>query len=127
MKDLKTLVQKLLTQKPDLCGLHAYDSGAFARYKNGKVLYSIDLFHSGEMNRLNLDISQNDPVFCDFDDGEPFAFLGHYECDLNEREFMEMKWKIDEWEKVLNKERFDAFAEYVESLPGDARDELLND
>ena len=34
---------------------------------------------------------------------------------------------IEGWDQVLQEDVFNAFSEYVESLPGDARDELLND
>jgi hypothetical protein len=48
--------------------------------------------------------------------------------EVNERQYSELKWKIEDWSKVLRKEAFDKFEEFVESiLDSNPYDELLND
>ena len=115
MKDLKTLVIKLLEQKPNSCIIDGFMCAAHVSYVNGDTRYEISL-HKASKYSLELHIYS----VCD-------SKSYYYDCDLSEQEFMEIKWKIEGWDQVLQEDVFNAFSEYVESLPGDARDELLND
>lgn len=118
MKDIKTLIQKLLTQKPYSSDSSKFLTDGSIQYKNGELDYDISIYKNEHNYVVSLQIGYNND--------EDFVY-DTYDSELNEREFMEIKWKIEEWEKVLHEDRLEAFADYVESLPGDARDELLND
>ena len=58
-----------------------------------------------------------------FDYNAPREF--YYE--LTEKEYMEIKWKIEEWANNLNTYALNKFAEYVNSFPKNPMDALLDD
>lgn len=45
---------------------------------------------------------------------------------LTEKEYMDIKWTIEEWQKVLEEKAFEDFAKFAESEPN-SMDDLLND
>ena len=45
---------------------------------------------------------------------------------LTEKEYMDIKWTIEEWRKVLEEKAFEDFAKFAESEPN-SMDDLLND
>ena len=46
--------------------------------------------------------------------------------ELTEKEFMDMKWTIDEWHRTLEAKAFEEFRDFVESEPN-SMDDLLKD
>lgn len=53
---------------------------------------------------------------------------GQYQktVELTEKEYMDIKWTIEEWHEVLEVKAFDDFAKFAESEPN-SMDDLLND
>ena len=46
--------------------------------------------------------------------------------ELTEKEYMDLKWTIEEWDKELKEKAFEDFAKFAESEPN-SMDDLLND
>ena len=46
--------------------------------------------------------------------------------ELTEKEYMDIKWSIEEWNKVLEDKAFEEFRDFVESTPN-SMDDLLKD
>jgi hypothetical protein len=46
--------------------------------------------------------------------------------ELSEKEYMELKWKLEDWKKYLDNQLLDAFEEFADTDP-ESMDDLLND
>lgn len=116
MEDLKNLVKKLLDRKPVEAEVDGY-FGPNITYKDEKNFYKIDMSINGKSQySLNLFIGQND---LDLD--------GHdFNCKITEREYMEFKWKIEEWKNELHADAFSEFSDFVKQQE-DPMNTLLND
>ena len=114
MSDLKNQIFTLLKKRPDSAGgssrviAVAYDlnkpvSYSISLFKDVKEKpYSVSIRISEEFNTYNKDI------------------------ELTEKEYMDIKWTIEEWIKDLEEKAFEDFAKFAESEPN-SMDDLLND
>lgn len=117
MEDLKNLVKKLLDRKPVEAVAKSY-FGPNVTYNDGNKIYKIDLcqYEDGHKHSLNLFIGET-----------VLDISGHdYSCDITEKEYMELKWKMEGWEEELHADAFNEFADFVKQQE-DPRNTLLND
>lgn len=110
MDDLKTLVNKLLCRQPDL--IHEIFELS-VQYQNKGLIYDITLWESE--HKVTLDIQGNVVV------------TSNYDIELTEKEYMELKWKIEAWRDELQNSNFETFKEFVNEIPERGMDDLLND
>lgn len=110
MDDLKTLVNKLLCKRPDVI----YEMfGPGAQYQNKDFIYDIMLSESKHIVTLNIQGN--------------VAITSNYDIELTEKEYMELKWKIEAWRDELQNSNFETFKEFVNEIPERGMDDLLND
>jgi hypothetical protein len=93
---------------------------AYANYRNDSKEYSVNL-----INKQSYHPEDTPEFFIELyiDDGNQNFYR---EIPLTEKEYMELKWIIEEWCTVLELRAFDAFKEFCELEPG-SMDDLLND
>lgn len=118
MEQLKGLVKSLLEKKPSYVEMDSFSPTAY--YKSEKVTYNIDLYSNKNTNefKVSLYITKDD---------EKYDIFGYdYSCDLTEKEFMELKWQMEAWNKELRQIAFNEFKEFVEQQES-PMDELLHD
>lgn len=111
MNDLKNLIFALLEKCPN----HAFsypDGGEALYYYKDATSYNLGLT-SGDKYVAHFMIYSGPNVF-------------NKEVSLTEKEFMEMKWKLEDWAKDLEAKAFEEFKDFVESKPN-SMDDLLND
>lgn len=114
MSDLKNQIFALLKKRPDSAGASnlvvavAYDL-------NKPTSYSISLFKDIKDKPYSVNIRINEEFNTYIKDVE-----------LTEKEYMDIKWTIEEWIKDLEQKAFEDFAKFAESEPN-SMDDLLND
>lgn len=112
MEDLKTLVNRLLEIRPNNAGDGIFEGDII--YIDGNREYSISLCNFNKEYNLNLTIKDS-------------IYWKQFDCILSEKEFMEIKWKIEAWNDKLAQDAFGAFKSFIETHPQNSMDELLND
>lgn len=125
MSDLKSQIFTLLKKCPKSTEL--WKNSCRITYKNGESIYVVHLSRP-----------QDEEIpFADFEPQEHYEFQmdiylnsgGKHFCqkiELTEKEYMEIKWAIEEWTTVLKTAILDEFKEFVETEPS-SMDDLLND
>lgn len=111
MDDLKNLIFALLEKCPQYAV--AYDNGGTVSYfPRDDHFYNLNLVSNDEY-LLKLTMFCGPSVFSE-------------EISLTEREFMELKWKFEDWQKELKAKALDEFRELAKSEPK-SMDDLLKD
>ena len=113
MEELKTLVKRLLGTEPTYVFKGPFDD-LYVSYINGKYEYSI---HLEGNNTIILNLYENDP----------YKYLNTFTIEATEREYMEIKWEIEELKKLSDEKQIDGFKEFVDGLSKNTMDELLNE
>ena len=111
MDNLKNQIFALLKK----CPTHAYTYS-----EAGHVGYSSD------NSEFDLELAKNEGYL-----GVYLTIHSGFNCfskfiSLDEKEYMEIKWKIKDWEKELETKAFEEFKDFVEAEPK-SMDDLLND
>ena len=115
MSDLKSQIFALLKKRP----LHAISykyGGSLVYYPDKKTCdasYHIGIDTLNEEYHLRFTIYDGPNVI-------------EKNLELTEKEFMDMKWKIQDWENLIQTEALEKFKDFVESEPR-SMDELLED
>lgn len=111
MSDLKNQVFALLEKCPDYTT--TLDDFIEATYYNSEfITYRVHVsFRSN--STITLFIYFNSSVF-------------RKEISVTEKEFMDIKWKIEAWTKEIEAKALDTFKEFAEKEPN-SMDDLLND
>lgn len=118
MTDLLTLIKKLLNQVPNRADKDVnpfIDGGVEYFYEN--LNYSIDYWKGQNGYTISLHISERNPFYC----------LNHITIEVSEKDYMEIKWKCEEWSKYLKEQQLNQFEEFVNGFENNSMDELLND
>lgn len=111
MSDLKNQIFTLLKKSPDY--VFIVENLIEATYYNTDfITYKIQLI-PGEKDILSLYIYSSSNTF-------------NKRVELTEKEFMDIKWKIEDWKKELEIKALEDFAKFSESEPN-SMDDLLND
>ena len=116
MSDLKNQIFALLKKCPDyICRIeNKVDNFTEVTYYNGEfITYKLHLSPTNAPFVVTLMIYSNSNVF-------------KKDILFTEKEFMEIKWKIEEWGNELETKAFNVFKEFAESEPN-SMDDLLND
>ena len=113
MEELKTLVRRLLGTEPTYVVSGPFDD-IYVYYINGKYKYSI---HLEVNNTIILDVFENNPR----------QWLNKFTIEATEREYMEIKWEIEELKKLSDEKQIEGFKEFVDGLSKNTMDELLNE
>lgn len=108
MSKLVSLVKKLLERKPDNCGMFC----DYVAYKHKDGFYRVDTSEYDKTYSIYLFDTSNETQFSE---------------EVSERDYMEIKWAIEEWRKILHEDAFDEFEEFVNEVPDQGMDELLHD
>lgn len=111
MSDLKNQIFALLKK----CPTHAYTYS-----ETGHVGYSSD------NSSFDLELAKNEGCL-----GVYLTIHSGFNCfskfiSLDEKEYMTIKWKIENWESELEAKAFEEFKDFVEAEPS-SMDDLLND
>ena len=114
MSDFKNQIFTLLKKCPD-----SATNGREVQYHNDQMYYSLVLNKKQGTQPDVPDFSASLTIYTEF--GRYFKSI-----ELTEKEFMDLKWAIDDWRKVLEEKAFEGFREFAESEPN-SMDELLND
>lgn len=114
MEELKTLVRRLLGTEPTYVLKGPFDDYIYVYYINGKYKYSI---HLEVNNTIILDVFENNP----------YQWLNTFTIEATEREYMEIKWEIEELKKLSDEKQIEGFKEFVDGLSKNTMDELLNE
>ena len=114
MSDFKNQIFTLLKKCPD-----SATNGHEIQYHNDKIYYSLILNKKQGTQPDILDFSVSLTIFTEF--GRYFKSI-----ELTEKEFMDLKWAIDDWHNVLEAKAFEEFKDFAESKPN-SMDDLLND
>lgn len=116
MTDLLTLIKKLLNHVPNRMDVNPFiDGGAEYFYEN--LSYRIDYWKSQDEYILCLNITERHPYF----------HLSEKTIKVSEKDYMEIKWKCEEWSKYLEEQQLNQFEEFVNGFENNSMDELLND
>lgn len=111
MDDLKNLIFTLLEKCPQYAVTH--DDGGTVMYSpRENATFNLNLTSYDEY-LLRITIYAGPNVFSE-------------EVPLTEREFMELKWKFEDWQKELKAKALDEFRELAKSEPK-SMDDLLKD
>lgn len=113
MSDLKNQVFRLFEKRP--IEAQIAETGGSLRYcVTDSLYYSINVIAS-DNSKFAIGVE----IWTDY---------AHYEryVEISEKEFMNLKWKIEDWQSILEQEAFDKFEEFANIEPG-TMDDLLND
>lgn len=119
MSDLKSQVTALLKKCPN----HAcsFPDGAHASYfSSNNVTYDIELFKTGDNDEHDCLVFN-----CTLSIIAPAANLTK-NIELTEKEFMDLKWKIEDWASQIESKLLEDFAEFAEAEQT-SMDQLLDD
>lgn len=111
MSDLKNQIFTLLKRCPGRANISGYVT-EIAYYPEDNSIYILTL-KSEEGYQIQVSIYNYANVFSKT-------------VSLTEKEYMDIKWAIEEWREVLEEKAFDDFAKFAESEPN-SMDDLLND
>lgn len=114
MSDLKNQILALLKKCPD-----SAVEGCEIQYHNNTCYYSIVLNKKHGILEDVPDFSVSLTIYTEF--GRYFKSI-----ELTEKEFMDLKWTIEEWNKVLEDKAFEEFKDFAENEPN-SMDDLLKD
>ena len=118
MEEIKKDIFKLIEKRPTYIEEGFFDCDfASCNYSIGETEINIKLFTDafGETNKKSVMLSvRNGQQFC------------HKEVDLTEKEYMQLKWKIQDWNSILKEELMAVFKEFV-NTPNGTMEDLLND
>lgn len=111
MSDLKNQIFALLEKCPDYITI--IDDLIEATYYNGEfITYRVHMSFKPNYT-VTLSVYFNSNVF-------------RKEISVTEKEFMDIKWKIEAWSKEIEAKALDTFKEFAEREPN-SMDDLLND
>ena len=113
MSDLKNQIFALLKKRPDSAGVYGSIVG---------IVYHLNNFTSYSINLLD---TKNKPYSVSIRINEEFNTYIK-DIELTEKEYMDIKWSIEEWANDLKEKAFEEFAKFAESEPN-SMDDLLND
>ena len=113
MSDLKNQIFALLKKCPNYTGTHQI------HYYTDSTVYIITLTTKFETQKDVPDYSAIITISKE---------SGQYDktVKLTEKEYMDIKWTIEEWTNYLKEKAFEDFAKFAESEPN-TMDDLLND
>lgn len=118
MSDLKSQLFSLIKKCPN--NASTWDDGSYLSYKaSDEVEYSIQTL------KKKPGYPEDYPDFTASINIEKDTFVSET-IALTEKEFMDIKWKTEEWESVLHAKALEAFKEFAESNQT-SMDDLLND
>ena len=124
MSDLKSQIFKLIKKHPNT--VNSWNDNAYIIYHTDTADYQINLYKKQDYHPsdyplysicLNISIQNSDIFGNDYSETIP----------VTEKEFMELKWKFEEWQDILREEAFNKFKEFVEPDEPSVMDDLLND
>ncbi len=114
MSDLKNQIFALLKKRPDSAG--ASNSVVSIGYDlNKSIWYCISLFKDVKDKPYSVNVRIN---------GDFNTYIR--DIELTEKEYMDMKWTIEEWARDLEEKAFEDFAKFAERDPN-SMDDLLDD
>ena len=111
MSDLKNQIFTLLKKRPERVNINEHVT-EIAYYPEEDSTYMLTL-KSKEEYKIQVSIYDYPNVFSKI-------------ISLTEKEYMDIKWTIEEWQKVLEEKAFEDFTKFAESEPN-SMDDLLND
>ena len=113
MSDLKNQIFTLLKKCPDATRTHQI------HYYTDSTVYVITLVSKFGIQENVSDYSAIITISTE---------SGQYQktVELTEKEYMDLKWTIEEWDKELKEKAFEDFAKFAERDPN-SMDDLLND
>ena len=111
MSDLKNQIFALLKKCPERANISEYVT-EIAYYPEDNSTYILTL-KSEVGYKIQVSIYNYDNVFSKT-------------VPLTEKEYMDIKWSVEEWREVLEEKAFEDFAKFAESEPN-SMDDLLND
>ena len=119
MSDLKSQIFTLVKKCPVCAGIDK--TSAYIQYNNNGKRYSINI-----NAKQSYDVENRPDYYIDFyiDEDECHYFK---EIPLTEKEFMELKWTVEEWALAFELKAFDQFKDFAEPDEPSAMDDLLND
>ena len=118
MTDLLTLIKKLLKQVPNRITSCVFDDSNDAEYLCDNLKYSIRYSCYNTQYFIHLNIART----------EPYWFILHEaQIEVSEKDYMETKWKIEEWKNYLEEQYLNQFEEFVDSFSDNSMDSLLNE
>lgn len=112
-KELLNLIKKLLKKRPSSFGGFVFDETSLL-YENGESTYIID-FNAVNGYVITLSIDNAITHYCN-----------HYSIDVDEKDYMEIKWTMQNWRSVFEESEFNTFKEFAETDDTQMED-LLND
>ena len=116
MTDLLTLIKKLLNHVPNRINVSPFiDGGVEYFYEN--LIYCINYWKGQDGYTISLHITEKNPYF----------HLNEKTMKVSEKDYMEIKWKCEEWSKYLEEQQLNQFEEFVNGFENNSMDELLND
>lgn len=113
MSDLKNQIFALLKKCPDFTGTHQI------HYYTDSTAYIIVLASKSETQE---DVPNYSAIITINKESGQY----HKTVELTEKEYMDIKWTIEEWANYLKEKAFEDFAKFAESEPN-TMDDLLND
>ena len=127
MSDLKNQIFTLLKKCPKCVEL--WGDGCRITYKNGDSNYT---FHLSRPPKEDDEIPFPDDTSRVHYEFQMDVYLNsankHFydKIELTEKEYMEIKWTVEEWHDIFTTAVLDEFKEFVETEPS-SMDDLLND
>lgn len=116
MDDLKKFVKKLIfsSKVPTYVASDSNSEGAVISYVKNDMRFSVNIIKKMESYECFLYIfgSENQTLI--------------KEVELSEKEYMELKWQIENWLDLINDSLYNQFKEFAESEDS-SMDDLLND
>ena len=115
MSDLKNQVFALLKKRPTMaCVTNQIVQATY--HPNESTRYDISLFKDSfnKPYMMNVLINENLGTFAK-------------NVEITEKEFMELKWIVDDWAATIKSEVFERFKDFAEPAEPTAMDDLLND
>lgn len=113
MSDLKNQIFALLKKCPDSTGTHQI------HYYTDSTVYVITL-------TTKFGTQEDVPDYSAIVTISKESGQYHKTVELTEKEYMDIKWTIEEWAKDLEEKAFEDFAKFAEREPN-SMDDLLND
>lgn len=113
MSDLKNQIFTLLKKCPNAAG------DLRIHYYTDSVAYTVSLISNSVMQKGVSDCYAIITISTENDQYQK-------NIELTEKEYMDLKWTIEEWDKELKEKAFEDFAKFAESEPN-SMDDLLND
>lgn len=111
MEELKTLIKKLLSKAPMYTAF--VDNYCYTvEYIHEDTKYYINLYKESYTAKLKIE-KKDINARC-------------FTVKLTEKEYMEFKWTIEEWDKYLYTKYFNEFKDFVEIETAKSMDALLN-